>query len=235
MNMPKAYKWAYVVLTVLSSAFLLLTIYSSFGKTEIFQSKLIIVLFAIYFAVQIAGFFIMEIKMNIRTVGFFLLHIGILVMLTGMFVYYLVGDFFNDVHMRTSENGIVKYNYITSIDKDGNEKFIDPGFEIRVDDFKIDYYEDTHETKQYITNISFIDRSSLKAETKELKMNHPVYYNGWKIYFMGADSDYIGLMLKKDPAENVTLAGIYMTLAGAVIMCLIAPRKRRKEQVDFER
>jgi hypothetical protein len=96
--------------------------------------------------------------------------------------------------------------------------------------------------KQYFITIEFLDGARVIVETKEISINHPVRFNGWKIYLMSYDDKTLSedgsptvmfrMLFKHDPGEFVALAGIIMTIAGTICMCIISPgitaiRKKR--------
>ena len=76
--------------------------------------------------------------------------------------------------------------------------------------------------KQYTAYIAF---SGDDTEKKELKVNYPIYKNGFKIYLMSYNQEHknVNLLFKKDIGEVLSTSGIIMLIAGAVLHCIILP------------
>lgn len=71
-----------------------------------------------------------------------------------------------------------------------------------------------------------------------LIMNHPVRYNGWKIYLMGIvpynGADYVSFMFKKDPGEFVTVAGMIFLIVGTFLASFMRSGKPKAETIKVE-
>lgn len=87
-------------------------------------------------------------------------------------------------------------------------------FEVQLQDFQIDYYEDGQSPKQF-TSTLLIDGQEFQTS-----VNHPCSYHGWDIY--QADYDVIGqqysvLKVVHDPWLPVVYAGMLLLTIGAVL------------------
>lgn len=230
----KFHKIAYIVMTILTVIILCLTFYSTVThKTDVFYTVPNILLFSVFFIVQVICIAMYKPKFTVYKIGFYVLHFGLLLMLVGFLAYYISGESLN-INVPVDKN--VGYNKIEKVEDDGTSTIIDIGFYLTVEDFKIIYYEkeeneEKAQPKQYIANLRLSDPVSLQAKRSEIKVNSPIKHKGWKIYLMShsQNEDYVTLLLKKDPAEGVALTGIYMTMIGGVLMCLVRRKKAGEE------
>lgn len=165
-------------------------------------------------------------------IGFYVLHCGLVLMLVGMFIYYIAGDKVLNVPVPVDNSTYSK------IQRSGDEtnpdsredNYIELDFALGFAEFKVDKYDDGSD-KFYDAKMILIRRGVAEPEYQSLRVNHPVRVNGWKIYLMNYEESTTGqvvdIMLKKNPGEYVTLAGIWMAIVGGFIMCLL--RKRGAE------
>lgn len=229
----KFHKFSYITLTVLIFVLLCMTAYATVThNTDIFFSKFNIFLFALFFVIQVICIALYKPKFTVYRIGFYVMHFGLLIMLVGFLAYYISGE---ELYTSIPVDKTKAYPGITKVDND-KETYIDFGFHITVEDFRIEYYEKEEgqtvaQPKQYYANLKFTDPVSLQAKKTEISVNSPVKQKGWKIYLMShsPDESELYLLFKKDPAENVTTFGIYMTMIGGVLMCLIRKRKAGDE------
>ena len=127
-----------------------------------------------------------------------------------------------------SDKDIERLNsYRNQIGTDEGE-IIDLGFNFRIADFDTEYYEDGASVRHYEATVDFF-LSDGTTEAIPLTVNNPIYRRGWKIYLMNVNTsaygyEQINLLIKKDPAEFISVAGIILTVLGAFMMCIL-PRK----------
>ncbi len=167
-----------------------------------------------------------------KRIGFCMTHGGIVLLLAGFALFELGGDSITAAVPVSKE----VYTYYSNIQRENGE-VCDLGFNICVENFEIETYEDGSD-KQYYANLLFADAVTLKVESKELSVNHTVRKNGWKIYLMNygyaADGmgEYVNLLFRRDPGEYVVKAGAAVLIAGTVLELLVgnAVRCRRKEE-----
>ena len=165
-------------------------------------------------------------------------------------------EYYDPVYSYTDESGvsvtIAKEDVLTDsegkkyclVGKDGEEK----------------RYEvvETSGVKHYEATLVFSDSGMLSdLSTESLTVNHPIYRGDWKIYLMASTVDYsflatdpnflvslygtpnraygveiVQLMVKKDPTEFVSVAGILLIILGTFMMCLIRPREKAVTEAE---
>ena len=172
-----------------------------------------------------------------KRIGFYLTHGGIVLMLAGFALFELAGDSVTAAVPVSEE----VYTYYSNIQRENGE-MCDLGFNICVENFEIETYDDGSD-KQYYADLLFADAVTLKVEKKELSVNHTVRKNGWKIYLMNygkgftADGmgEYVNLLFRRDPGEYVVRAGVVVLVAGTVMELLVGNAVRsKKEDEDHE-
>ena len=223
-------KYLYIGLLIISGLLTAFTVIASAlgnagTESSIFNSVWVVFILAAFAALQIIGLFAVKPKIDIRTVGFYLLHIGLVLFLAGNFVFYLVGEKLN-VAVRVDPTK--SYNQIK---RDGEDEFVNLGFDLGVADFKVDTYPAEGGAppidKYYEATLMISPADSREVKTIPLIVNKPYRTGGWKIFLMSYDkvTGDVVLMLKNDPAEYVGIAGVWMIIAGTVCMCLLKKRK----------
>lgn len=162
----------------------------------------------------------------IYRVGFYLVHGGLICALIGSGVYALTGD--SAYAVVPVGNGV----YYSEIMQENGE-VLSFGFAVNVASFDVEKYEDTGEDKAYNAILSIMDAEE-KSEYS-LMVNHPLRYNGWKLYLMSYYEEngmtYVSLLFKKDPAELVSTAGFSAVIAGTFMMCLFPAKTNRRETI----
>ena len=104
------------------------------------------------------------------------------------------------------------------------QRIVEMPFTVELKKFIMETY-DNGSPKRYASELHIETRSGESVETT-VEVNKPAYVEGWKIYQysydmqMGAMSRTSILELVSDPWLPLVYAGIYMMLAGAVIMAL---------------
>jgi len=89
-------------------------------------------------------------------------------------------------------------------------------FNLRLRDFRIDYYDDLCSPKQYTSTIEIEG----DGECREVRVNHPCLYKGWLIYQSDYDHEresFSVLKLVRDPWLPITFAGMALLALGAVL------------------
>lgn len=87
------------------------------------------------------------------------------------------------------------------------------------------------EPKRYLSRVEIMTKSGKDIETN-IEVNKPFEVDGWKIYQLSYDekmgkwSDYSIVELVSDPWLPVVYTGIFMMLAGALSMFILAQQKR---------
>lgn len=96
-------------------------------------------------------------------------------------------------------------------------------FEIRLRDFRIDYYDDGRTPRQFRSDL-LIDATAANVE-----VNRPHRHEGYLLYQDGYDlreGKYSILLLVRDPWIGIVYAGLLMLAAGSVIFLFCNPKNR---------
>ncbi len=238
----------YMLLAADAAALLLMTILASAGVGGVWEGApitVVLTVLGIALSIAVVAF---NPKKNIYSIGFYALHFGIILFLLGSFIYSQSGVMTHTsppnvesitpvMEYQMMQNGAsdraistLKGYYNRVKKSDGSEEIIDLGFNFRIISFETELYEDGA-PKHYEATVEFLNTDG-STDQQALTVNHPIYRNGWKIYLMdvGANSAYgfqeVRLMLKSDPAEPLSNAGIILTITGTFLMCFIRPRSK---------
>lgn len=259
MNKKLAYV-LYVLLGIVSAAFLVMTILASAGVDSVWVGMpVMIVLFvlAIALLISIVAF---NPKKSFYSFGFYFLHIGIVLFLVGSLVYAVTGvktnaappvvnSFTKTVEYRMKQMGVTDaelanmkgyYNQLRRTTATGESEIVDLGFNFRIVDFKTEYYDaEQKNVKHYEATLEYYENGVTKREA--LTVNHPIRKNGYKIYLMDVGENQpfgyteVQLLFKKDPTEFLSTSGIILTVLGTFMMCLLRPgeamlKKKKKKE-----
>lgn len=88
------------------------------------------------------------------------------------------------------------------------------------------------EPKRFVSNVNAFAKSGEMVKEVDIEVNKPLEFDGWKIYQLSYDetkgrwSDISVLELVRDPWLPFVYVGIFMLLAGALIMFLTAGGKK---------
>ena len=144
--------------------------------------------------------------------------------------YYIAGDVIN-VSVPVDSSAVYSEIKREEPDKNGND-ILKLDFGLGVSDFRVERYEASEDAaesdKYYETTLLIMPEGTRNIERVSLSVNNPHRESGWKIYLMNYDritESSVQLMLKNDPGEYISLAGIWMMIGGTVIMCLLKKRK----------
>lgn len=241
----------YTSLAGISLVLLVMTILASAGVGGVWSGMPIVIvlsLLGLAIAISLVAF---NPRKNVYSIGFYVLHIGIVLFLAGSFVYTVSGTATNaappsvssitpTVEYRMLQSGLSAdriagmKGYYNQVNKTDGSEVIDLGFNFRVIDMKTEYYEDGQNVKHYEATVEFLN-SDGSVDQVSLTVNHPIYRNGWKIYLMSVNVNpvyeyqEVYLLLKKDPTEFLTTAGILLTILGTFMMCFIRPREKASD------
>ncbi len=111
-----------------------------------------------------------KLKLKKRNIQILLMHGGILLIAVGYAFGFLGMDGFMQIPEGASVSDVLL--------KDGSMK--DLGFSVRCDSFTVEYY-DNGTPKEYISNISFMDKDLVSGKSL-LRVNHPARYSGFTFY-----------------------------------------------------
>lgn len=237
-NLAKA---LYIILGVVTIALLIMTIFASASGKNADYPAMTAVIFILLGGAIAVSLVVFNPQKSIYDIGFYLLHMGIVLFLVGMAVFAVKGSShyvaLPDIASVIATEKELKNNYSfgdSDIDRlksyrnqmagdDG--EIIDLGFNFRITDFTAEYYEDGEAVKHYDAEVEFFLRDGT-VETLHLTVNHPIYRGGWKIYLMSVGTSPYGyeqvtLLIKNDPAEFVSVAGIALIILGTFMMCLL--------------
>ena len=97
-----------------------------------------------------------------------------------------------------------------------NGKAVTLPFDVALEEFRTEYYEDGASPKQYISTIVLSD----SEKTRTTSVNHPCLHKGWFIYQSDFDHEngaYSVLKLVRDPWLPLICLGLLLLVAGAFI------------------
>ena len=121
-----------------------------------------------------------------------------------------------------------------AMDESGNLHELPLAIELKR--FIMETYDDGTTPRRYASEVMIYSKSSSQQYAATIDVNKPADVDGWKIYQkdfrqteMGDDCQISILELVSDPWLPWVYAGIYMMLAGAVLMTLIVLIKRLKK------
>ena len=117
---------------------------------------------------------------------------------------------------------------------DEERRIVQLSIAIKLDRFIMETYPDGS-PRRYASEVTIIDRDG-KTVTATVEVNRPVRIGGWKLYQYGydteagADSRISILELVRDPWLPAVYAGIFMMLAGAMLMFFLnnKPKDQRR-------
>jgi cytochrome c biogenesis protein ResB len=152
-----------------------------------------------------------RIPANLKGVSGFVLHLSIIVILTGAYA-----SFIYETRGRLS----LGIGQSSSIIIRENNSIIHLPFKVRLDDFNIELYPNSESSsnqpgdhiKNFISNVTIIDNKK-EISSKAIKVNHPLVYQGYKIYQANYDSknlSWSGFLIKKDPGVKVVFTGYFL-------------------------
>ena len=244
----------YIALAAVALALLLMTVLASAGMGDVWQGAPLVIVLTVFAILLIAALVLFNPRKNAYSIGFYLLHAGILFFLAGGLLYQFFGHSVQvappnvasltpGVQAMLHANGMeVPNGYYNQIP--GREDTIaDLGFNFRVVDFDTEYYDTAQtEVRHYQATLGFLEAG--EEVTRELTVNHPLYYGGWKIYLMAVTADpvygyeKVQLLIKRDPGEILSTTGILLTVFGTFSMCFIRPHRlpanRKKSREDAQ-
>jgi hypothetical protein len=161
---------------------------------------------------------------SIYKIGFYILHSGLVILVIGFLITNLASK--DAAYKLTALS--VRQEAITSVqfyDGDGDGKddkllstvVLEKG--IALQSITTETYENG-QPKHYEAVLAFVDKNTGKTvDTAVLTVNHPIRYQGLKIYLMTAEKDSVGLLIKSNPGEFVVIAGIVILTLGTFVMC----------------
>ena len=134
----------YIVLFGISVLMTIITVIVSITGTagtedSLFKSPWVVLIFALFVAIQVICLFTIKGKFTLYRIGFYLLHVGLVLFLTGSFVYYITGE---KINVSIPVDPSTTYNQIKrSTVEEGESEFIKLNFDIGISDFKVEKYE----------------------------------------------------------------------------------------------
>ena len=251
-NLAKA---LYITLSAVTVTLLIMTVFASALGSNADYPMVNAVIFVLLGGAISVSLVVFNPQKSIYDLGFYLLHTGIVIFVAGMLIFALKGSehYVNlpslssvtqqvENQMKNiygySDRDIERlYSYRNQIGNDNGE-IIDLGFNFRIVDFDTEYYEDGESVRHYEATLEFF-LSDGTVETVPLTVNHPIYRGGWKIYLMNVGAspygyEQVNLLMKNDPAEFISVAGIVLTVLGTFMMCLL-PEKSLSLRSDKKR
>lgn len=105
---------------------------------------------------------------------------------------------------------------------------------IQLDKFIMEQYEEDKMPKRFASEVKIMTKDGQYVQTT-IEVNKPFNIGGWSIYLYGYDqekgpmSQYSIFELVRDPWLPVVYVGIYMMLAGSILLFIIAQRRKENK------
>ncbi|MBZ0263530.1 cytochrome c biogenesis protein ResB [bacterium] len=161
--------------------------------------------------------------------GWLLTHVGVLMIL------------FSSIYGRRleqegtivlPEGGTTDY-YVMEHKVDGRPQMwaVPLGFEISLDQFKVEKYPGTQMASDFTSHIRVEDIENSRAVEHDIKVNHPLKYNGFVIAqqsYMVGDRTSTVLSVLKNPGTPAVFFGFIVLSVGIMIIVFIKPILKRK-------
>lgn len=172
-------------------------------------------------------------RFRLKEIPFLLNHLGLFVALIGG----TLGSPDKQELLMTVNEGETEWRAETEIGG-----IVEPGIAIELHDFIMEEYPlqpgaRMRMPKRFASEVTVYTQSGGRIINTVIDVNKPLKVEGWKIYQYGYDeqagteSQVSILQLVKDPWIVVVYIGIYMMLAGAMLLFFfMAPRPKRKEE-----
>ena len=166
----------------------------------------------------------------ISTLPSLLSHVGLFIILT-------VGTLGNADMRRVKMHTIKGEPEWRAVDE--QQRIVELPLTIELNKFIMEEWDDNssgqHMPKRFASDVSITTKKGEKINAI-IDVNKPISVEGWKIYqydydqSMGADCDVSIFELVRDPWMPVVYTGIYMLLAGAVMMFIMSQRRKEESQ-----
>ncbi len=175
--------------------------------------------FSLLWALLVAAGIVWLVKRHVRHWATWLLHASFVVILLGALLTHLTGER-GVVHLRSKAT--VDWYFVMRHDGQAEQRTFP--FSIRLDDFRVKYYDGTQTVSDYESDITVIRGE--KETAGHIAMNHIFRYGRYRFYQSSFDADGRGsiLSINSDPwGIPVTYTG-YALLFFSLIWMLIDPR-----------
>ncbi len=241
----------YIILALVLVTLCVMTVVASAGGKAWGGAMTFAVLFLLGLAITVS-LVAFNPRKGAYSIGFYLAHLGIVAFLAGNLIYatggYSVtvavpngGSLTPVLEYQMMQMGLTSdqiaglkgyYNQIPGkqIDEVTGKKLpVDLGFNLRITNFKTEYYDEAQKNVKHYEAIVEILYPDGKTETCALTVNNTMRVNGWKLYLMdvGVDEVYgyekVHVTFKRDPAEFLSTLGIIITILGTFLMCFARP------------
>ncbi|HBC85459.1 MAG TPA: hypothetical protein DCZ94_00745 [Lentisphaeria bacterium] len=156
----------------------------------------------------------LRVDFSMRRIGFYAVHIGTVIIIAGALLGYF--------RMQNSEFAVPcnsEGSFSELLLDNGNS--IKLGFSCKVSDFHVKFYPEAQIPERFDAKIQFSIDGKVSNE-QLLMVNHPAYFKGWRFYLMDYDQGsqyHVVLFAKKDPGRMTAIAGIWILLFGAFVLC----------------
>jgi len=86
--------------------------------------------------------------------------------------------------------------------------------------------------RHYEADLRFSRTAEALGESRELRVNHPLRFDGWTFYLMSYDQQqqrYVVLSGRRDPGRAVVFIGFWAVIVGTSMLCFRRNARRRRE------
>lgn len=173
----------------------------------VYHSPVFIALWAV---AAISGIWLMICRRTIRKPATFFLHLSFVLILAGALITMLTGN----SGIMELRRGLVTSQWAS--DEGFRQKL---PFSLQLKEFRIEYYPDSHDPKDYISKVLLKDSRNDTETEYTISMNNILKYDGYRFYQSSYDDDLYGsvLAVSHDPwGVGVTYSGYILLLLSLI-------------------
>jgi cytochrome c-type biogenesis protein CcsB len=168
------------------------------------------------FALNVLASIAIHFPWGSKRIGFLMTHGSLLLIFAGSCVSYFAKI---EGHLPLWE-GQTSGTVITQASEKAPEIPYELPFKLKLDDFRVDYYQGTMRPAQFRSSVQVLDGAT--AVPAQIYMNHPLHYGGWS-FFQSSYRQEDGreatiLSVSKDPGQNIVFVGYGLLVIG---MCVV--------------
>jgi ABC-type transport system involved in cytochrome c biogenesis permease subunit len=167
-------------------------------------------------AVNVLASIAVHFPWNRRRIGFLMTHGSLILIVVGACITYFFKTEGQLALWEGETSGTVQYQASRQAPVESHHL----PFQVRLDDFQIDYYQGTRQPAQFRSKVHVIDGE--KNFAAEVYMNHPLHYKGWSLfqssYRQEGGREATILSVSKDPGQLWVFIGYTFLVLG---MCVV--------------
>lgn len=149
-------------------------------------------------------------------IGFAITHLSLALILAGAMVTYVAKT---EGQLPLWE-GQQSSTVLSNIGPDGPSSSFELPFQVRCDDFQMDFYPGTRRPSMFRSKVTLVDASGERAAV--IEMNKPLDYRGFRFfqssYQVQGNREMTILSVSKDPGQTAVFVGYYMLIFGMIVV-----------------